>query len=83
MCKGSCREATEGLYIACIYNPSVSLRLPPPPYTGEAFLVVLSPFLTIEDAGPYSFCVQTYPEDVGVSFFYAKIPKAFPNGWLP
>ena len=31
LCKGSCREATEGLFIdVSFYNPSVSLRLPPP-----------------------------------------------------
>ncbi len=37
LCKESCRRATEGLYIVCFYNPSVSLRLPPPLTQGRLF----------------------------------------------
>ncbi len=40
LCKGSCqRQLTEGLFrkeFNLFYNPSVTLRVPPPTYTGEA-----------------------------------------------
>ena len=45
LCKGSCREATEGLFLCyfCVFhNPSASF-LGTSPYTGEAsFYVALS-----------------------------------------